>query len=318
MVRRTVGPRRKANPAERLRVKPERAPRFQGVREEAGIRSTYPNIMARKVPTGSTIKALFAKSGNRCSFPGCQHLLVNGKNQFIANICHIQAANVGGPRYNPDQTDDERRDYKNLILLCYQHHVETNDVNEYPVEKLINMKHVHETSSDKETYVVDESFIGALAVEMDKFWSDIELLNTIKHVFPERAVPIDTKGDFLDTIHHISETLDGLETLSEYIRISDEELYQDLLDFLKQNGYDISHVKKVPYYDNPFVHRNWEVNNIGFRNSYTKLRIYIVQLQIQYLEEYIKVNSSDKEAMNLFERLKNEFRQIAQNSGLAD
>lgn len=33
--------------------------------------------------------------------------------------------------------------YSNLILLCHEHHVETNDVNEFPVSKLKEMKGTH-------------------------------------------------------------------------------------------------------------------------------------------------------------------------------
>jgi len=41
-------------------------------------------------------------------------------------------------------TDKERADYANLILLCVQHHDETNDVEKYTVEDLKEMKTAHE------------------------------------------------------------------------------------------------------------------------------------------------------------------------------
>ena len=52
--------------------------------------------MVRKSTTTDTIRALFAKSGNECAFPGCHHKLINHKNKFIGQICHIEAANKGG------------------------------------------------------------------------------------------------------------------------------------------------------------------------------------------------------------------------------
>ena len=33
-----------------------------------------------------------------------------------------------GERFNAEQSDEERRSYDNLLLLCYQHHIETDDV----------------------------------------------------------------------------------------------------------------------------------------------------------------------------------------------
>jgi len=95
--------------------------------------------------TPSTIKKLFALSGNQCAFPDCNVIFVLPERQeIIAQICHIEAAEIGGERYNPNQTDDERRDYNNLILLCPNHHVETDDTLKYTVEALKEMKRNHE------------------------------------------------------------------------------------------------------------------------------------------------------------------------------
>lgn len=274
--------------------------------------------MARKQPTLDTLRALFARSGNRCSFPGCHHPLVNDKNLFIGQLCHIHAARPRGQRYDPEQTDDERRAYENLILLCYPHHVETNDVDLYPTGKLLQMKHAHESSFANASYIVDESLIHALSTKMDEYWSDIELLNTAKHIIPELAVPINVKGSFLETIRNTRETLNKLNALYESVRVSDESLGEDLLEFLERYGYDTSRIKDVPYFRNPFVGRNWEIHNIGFPNFTSTLRMYLVQLEIQYLQEYLKVNSTDQNAMRRFEILKGEFRDIAQHSILVD
>ena len=87
-----------------------------------------------------TIKRLFGLSGNQCAFPGCTKICVNTQNAKDSNICHIEAAEKGGERYNPLMTDKQRADYPNLILLCIQHHDETNDIEKYTVEILKDMK----------------------------------------------------------------------------------------------------------------------------------------------------------------------------------
>lgn len=93
-----------------------------------------------------TIKKLFALSGNQCAFPNCSKIIVNQNNAKDSNICHIEAANEDGERYRDSMTDKERADYENLILLCVQHHDETNNVNIYTVEVLKDMKRNHESS----------------------------------------------------------------------------------------------------------------------------------------------------------------------------
>lgn len=91
-----------------------------------------------------TIKKLYALSGNECSFPGCSKQMVNQNTAKNSNICHIEAANPDGQRYREKMTDKERADYDNLILLCVDHHTETDDVVKYTMEKLKEMKDEHE------------------------------------------------------------------------------------------------------------------------------------------------------------------------------
>ena len=63
---------------------------------------------------------------------------------FIGQICHIEAAEEGGERFNPNMTNEERRSFDNLMLMCYEHHRVTNDVGKYPKECLYKMKQKHE------------------------------------------------------------------------------------------------------------------------------------------------------------------------------
>ena len=99
--------------------------------------------------TDVTLKKLYALSGNQCAFPNCEKELVNRGNAKNSNICHIEARNEGGQRYNSNMTDKERNDYPNLILLCIQHHDKTNDVEKYTVERLKQMKQIHESEVDE-------------------------------------------------------------------------------------------------------------------------------------------------------------------------
>ncbi len=114
--------------------------------------------MARLSITTDTIRRLFAHSGNMCAMPDCSQHLVNKKGIFVGNICHIEAANKGGQRFNPNQTDEERRHFNNLMLLCYAHHIETNDEEEYPTERLRSIKNLHEQQFAADLYELPRSF----------------------------------------------------------------------------------------------------------------------------------------------------------------
>ncbi|MCC6607706.1 MAG: hypothetical protein IT327_31150 [Anaerolineae bacterium] len=101
--------------------------------------------MTRLQPTISTIKKLFAYSGNQCAAPDCSNLLIED-NVVLGEICHIEAAEENGPRYNNDSNDEYRRSYENLILLCEKCHKKVDakeNAYQYPVQVLKVWKEQH-------------------------------------------------------------------------------------------------------------------------------------------------------------------------------
>jgi hypothetical protein len=101
-------------------------------------------VPKRLRPTLPTVRYLFAHSGNQCAFPDCDHPLIDQYYNFVAHICHIEAAELGGERFNSAMTNEERRKPENLLLMCHRHHVETDDVDRFPVATMRRIKARHE------------------------------------------------------------------------------------------------------------------------------------------------------------------------------
>lgn len=118
----------------------------------------------RLKPKESTVKSLFAKSGNQCSFSGCDELMVGSSGNVIGQICHIEAAKEGGPRFNSNQTNEERRKEENLILLCPTHHVVTDDEIKFTTPTLVEMKSSHENKMQNSTFSISDE-IAKKAIE---------------------------------------------------------------------------------------------------------------------------------------------------------
>lgn len=137
--------------------------------------------MARREITKPTLKRLFALSGNQCAFPGCKQAVVNEDDDLIVNICHIEAANESGERFNSQQTDEERRSLENLILLCPTHHAVTNNVQMYPPEALKKMKADHEYKFRTQPYETPDQVVD-VALGVCRLSQLIEDLN---RPFPE-------------------------------------------------------------------------------------------------------------------------------------
>ena len=131
------------------------------------------------------LRDLYLKSGNMCAFPGCVERFVNADGQLVGDICHVEAAMPGGERFNPNMTNEQRRAFENLILLCRTHHATTNEVTKYTVEAMKEMKERHEAKFsgliNRMASIIDEADVlvinparnlEALRVSMGETWEE--------------------------------------------------------------------------------------------------------------------------------------------------
>jgi hypothetical protein len=154
-------------------------------------------------PTEKTYRLLYAKSGNQCAFPKCRNPISDGK-ILLGQVAHIKAENPGGPRYDSNQTPEERRSYENLVLLCGVHHKFVDDDPEaYTVERLLKMKANHEASAtkidDKQAERVAEMFVQ----------DDINVIA----INPNNSI---TAGVFHQTINHYGGNTTQRQSLQTY------------------------------------------------------------------------------------------------------
>jgi hypothetical protein len=80
----------------------------------------------------------------------------------IGEICHIEAAEPGGARYNSQQTDEERRSFENLMLLCPTHHKIIDNVTMYSPEVLRQMKVNHESRFKGRPFLVSDELLAKI------------------------------------------------------------------------------------------------------------------------------------------------------------
>ncbi len=92
-----------------------------------------------------TRAALQTLSRGTCYYPGCGEpvvRLVEGEYYINYEIAHIRGAKEKGARYDRNMSDEERKDFSNLILLCLVHHkrVDRTHRDKYPPETLLSWK----------------------------------------------------------------------------------------------------------------------------------------------------------------------------------
>jgi hypothetical protein len=274
--------------------------------------------MARLTPTRETLIALFAKSGNVCAFPGCTHELVTPRNLFVGQVCHIEAASAGGQRYNSESTDEERRSFENLLLLCYRHHKETDDVQTYSAHVLREMKCRHESQYGEKPFKVNEAFLHRLETEMQTYWTGIATSNSEHHVAPEFAVKIQVGVAAVEQFAELSKSVQRLAELLTYFANCDSTLNDEVRTYLTSLGYDLTAYDAVPYFKNPFFNRSWEMHALASNNTLTDLVVTLKQVEVRFWEEYVKTHPTEGDALAAFEVAKRELQGMAVSAGYAD
>jgi hypothetical protein len=83
----------------------------------------------------------------------------DGSATTVGEIAHIVAKSLDGPRGSDPLPVDQRDDYNNLVLLCPTHHKIVDDnVVDWPIERLIQMK------ADHEKWVANQLETGGISV----------------------------------------------------------------------------------------------------------------------------------------------------------
>lgn len=267
-------------------------------------------------PRNHTYRALLARSGNQCAFPGCSHVVVNHKNQFVAEVCHIAAAAPGGERYDLTMTHEERRDYKNLLILCHAHHVETDDVEAFPVAALHRMKREHEASV-LALFEVPAGVVNALVVEEEVYWAAVQRAND-EHIVPNLRVEIDSTASVDELLEEARRLVGSIGNLGEMMRSSMDRLPEDVRRLVESAGGDAATLEKVPYWENPTVNRDWELVNLGFPTCCTRLQVLLDQIQLVVLGRFVAEHPDELEAAERLNGLRAAFLERAGCVGLID
>ena len=267
----------------------------------------------RKSPAAETYKVLYVRSGNQCAFPGCNHPLFNDTGLYIAQLCHIKAANEGGPRFDKDQTDDQRRSIDNLLFMCHRHHKETDNVEMYDENAMYEIKSNHESQFTEEGRSLTDKMIEQIDLDSRYYWQRQK-----GKEFDLDDLKMKTNFE-LNESELFNEIQEGIELIYGYCETcahSDDAstLENDLKGLFAKAGLDYDKIEKVPYYENPFSKRNWEYHNIGLPNLFSSLMLKLYQLRVRTFETLLTLEPDNEGLKEELTRYRQEFEEIYDNS----
>jgi hypothetical protein len=225
--------------------------------------------------SSNTYRALLARSGNRCAFPGCPKELINSNNKNIGQLCHIESVSDKLQRHNANLQQEDLNGYDNLMFMCYEHHVETNDENVYTVIVMKKIKYDHENKYVKTPFQIDLSHLYRLKREADNYWSKVEeLISNPKSSLAK--IQINTSADYPSLSDGAIAAINKLEKILN----------------------EISPEIKNDY---------WQTFNIEVPDNISKVKIMLRHMLLKFLEAYVLANPEDLALKNKLEQLRKEF-----------
>lgn len=200
----------------------------------------------------STLKTLWAASGNQCGHPDCEEKVADTELEIvIGEICHIRAQSEGGPRYDPNLGEDEVDAYSNLILLCPTHHTYVDkNPEEYPIEELERWKELQEDQESTDSDISDE-LLTELQLTDSKLATEVEvsISNAKDRYTPELHVdtsasdifePLGRTDTFNENVENRLEDLDDeasslfTESYISVLEEADKRAYQNLREAVEK------------------------------------------------------------------------------------
>lgn len=233
------------------------------------------------------MKALLARTGNKCAMQNCDHPLFNDNNLFVAQLAHIEAVSPKWKRYNPQQTNEERNSYDNLLFLCYRHHKEIDSNEAYTVEVLKKIKTSHELKFNESTFSIPDAILKSTLEEIEHYWDDIEYINKFEHVADDFKIKINPNAQI-------------------------EELFQCVLENLEEIG------SSCDYLSRDTNHKYFDILCLSIPNAITTSYVALKQLEIKVYELALLNDVLNEDIKKKLEELKIDFKETAKSAGIAD
>jgi hypothetical protein len=273
--------------------------------------------MKRKAPRIDTLRVLYALSGNECAYPDCDHPIFNDQGLYIANLCHIEGASEGGPRFNKTQLDEERNGIGNLVFMCHRHHKETDETKKFTTEVLKSIKKNHEARFSESGKLATKEMIRQVYFEINYFWNK---LNDKKFKFPGLKIERDFDQDIIALFDELETHITTVRNYCDIVASSDSNkvLFQDLKSLFDKVDLDFKLIYKIDHHENPFISRNWELHNIGRPNYFSHLYLCVHQLKVKVIESILKSHPDNSDIKKQLEIARKIFQKTYNNSYYVD
>jgi hypothetical protein len=180
------------------------------------------------------------------------------------------------------------------------------------------MKAAHEVAFLGRVIPTSEAIVRAMRAELELYWLRVARANTAEHALPELAIRVDIASNNTDLIDSALSLVDRLDEVRSYLLGSSKELEGEARSFFTRIGVTDADYASVPYYENPFINRDWEMLALGMANLSRLLRTALLQVRLRELEEALSRDTSNAALTAEVDTLRAEFLEYAKNISYSD
>lgn len=153
-----------------------------------------------KIPEKVKVQ-IWLRAGGRCEYPGCNEPLWKDDLTLAkmnrAYLAHIIADSSNGPRGDAVLSEQRKKDFSNMMLLCDTHHrlVDKEAKDDHPVELLRRYKQEHEERIERLTAIQGNcrTHILLLGTRISDRQANVNYVQACEAVLP-KWYPADDKG----------------------------------------------------------------------------------------------------------------------------
>ena len=148
-----------------------------------------------------------------------------------------------------------------------------------------------------------------------------KLLQYNRNMDTELKIQINPDATTEDNLSAIEIQLASIQKLFDEFRKSDQRCMADLDELAQKANLSSKTIKKlhdVPYFENPFVDRMWELHNLGVNNTMSIMFLNFLQLKVNVFRLLCESNPAKKDVKEKLEKAINELEEFHKNTIYAD
>ena len=173
------------------------------------------------------------------------------------------------------------------------------------------MKRKHESIFSERLYEIPDQALHRILEEQQSFEQLVTQVNLEWQASFDLAMDLkffDDPSEHLNEIrNNISDVNDLLGGVSGFLA----DLPTGVADFLGSIGYDSAAYRRVPYFDNPFVHAFWESLSLGVPNSMKRIMFHSKALEAHIRFAKLRVHPNDPTIRTELDELKSQLLELA-------